>query len=259
MPVPTIYKHTSSNCSKSISTYISTSTSTSTSTSHDNPHIFPSFYPILDKLKINTSDLDDNHLDVIYLENLISEVNYVLTDNHISLNLEKWGSRGNKELIQIPPVGHLKYGRFKQNVKQNNFIKQTLKFLSCNIDHNNHPSSTINLCRYLAENYEDEFISAAGDSGLTFSGQMLAIVTTSLMSDIGLIISQLHILLRILRNKLGAKIFEPENIMKNLSGDMILPKFGEYKYNNMKKGTKPEVVLFWVRDTVVVFKMRLKC
>ena len=67
VPVPTICKNTSSNCSKSTST--STFTSTSTSTSHDNPPILPSLYPILDKLKINTSNLDVNDLDVIYLNN----------------------------------------------------------------------------------------------------------------------------------------------------------------------------------------------
>ena len=175
---------------------------------------------------------------------MLSEVSCVLIDNNISLNLEKWGGRGNKELIQIPPVGHLKYDRFKHNIKQKKIIEQTLKALSCNIDDNYHPSSTINLCRYLAGNYEDEFLSAAGDSGLIFSGQMSAIETASLMSDVGLNISQLRILLRILRNKLGAKIFEPENIMKSLSGDMILPKFGEYKYNNMEKGSNPENILF---------------
>ena len=60
--------------------------------------------------------------------------------------------------------------------------------------------------------------------------------------------------IRILRNKLGAKMFEPENVMTSLSGDMILPKFGEYKYNNMEKGAKPEHILFWVRDTIAVFK-----
>ena len=55
--VPTICKTTSFNCSKSTST--STTTSTSTSISHDNPPILTSLYPILDKLNINTSDLDD--------------------------------------------------------------------------------------------------------------------------------------------------------------------------------------------------------
>ena len=65
---------------------------------------------------------------------------------------------------------------------------------------------------------------------MSFSGQMSAVKIASMMSDIGLNISQLRILLRILRNKLGAKMFEPENIMKHLSGDMILPKFGEHKY-----------------------------
>ena len=41
----------------------------------------------------------------------------------------------------------------------------------------------------LAENYEDEFIAAAGDSSLTFSGQMSAIKSASVMSDVGLKIS----------------------------------------------------------------------
>ena len=108
-------------------------------------------------------------------------------------------------MIQIPSVGHLKYDRFKQNVKQNNFIEQTVKDLSCNIDNNYHPSSTINLCRYLAENLEHVFISAAGNSGLIFSSQMSAVETTRMISDVGLNISQLRILLKILRNKLGAK------------------------------------------------------
>ena len=58
-----------------------------------------------------------------------------------------------KELIRIPSVGYLKYDRFKQNVKQDNFIEQTLKALSCNIDNNYHSSSAMHLCRYLAENY----------------------------------------------------------------------------------------------------------
>ena len=53
-------------------------------------------------------------------------------------------------------------------------------------------------------------------------------------SDDGLNISQLRILRRIIRNKLGAKMCESENIMKSLSGDMILPKFGKYKYNNIE-------------------------
>ena len=49
-------------------------------------------------------------------------------------------------------------------------------------------------------------------------------------------------------------MFEPENIMKSLSGDMIIPKFGEYEYMNIEKGSKPEHILFWVCDIVAVFK-----
>ena len=41
--------------------------------------------------------------------------------------------------------------------------------------------------------------------------------------------------------------------MKLLSGDMIIPKFGEYNCYH-ETGSKPEHILFWVRDTVAVFK-----
>ena len=84
-------------------------------------------------------------------------------------------------------------------------IEQTLEALSCNIDNNRHSSRTINLCCFLAENCEDEFITATGDSGLTFSSQTSAVENASVMSDFGLNISQLRILISILRNKLGTK------------------------------------------------------
>ena len=60
-------------------------------------------------------DLENKNLDVIYFKDLLSEVSCVLTDNNISMNLEKWGGRENKELIQNPSGGHLKYDRFKLN------------------------------------------------------------------------------------------------------------------------------------------------
>ena len=82
--VPAILKNTPSNSSKS------------TSTSYDNPPILQSMYPILDKLNINTSKLDDKPLDIIFLKNLLSEVSCVLIDNNININLEKWGGRGKK-------------------------------------------------------------------------------------------------------------------------------------------------------------------
>ena len=45
---------------------------------------------------------------------------------------------------------------------------------------------------------------------MAFSDQMPSVETTSMMSNIVLNIYQLRILLGILRNKLGAKMFEPE-------------------------------------------------
>ena len=139
-----------------------------------------------------------------------------------------WKKELNKIPIQIPSVEHLKYDRFKQNVKQENFIEQILEALSCNSDDNYYPSSTINECRYLVENYKDEFISTIGDSCLIFPGQISAVETASMMSDIDLNIYELCILLRNLRNKLGVNMFEPEKKIKILSGVMIIPKFGQY-------------------------------
>ena len=46
---------------------------------------------------------------------------------------------------------------------------------------------------------------------------MSVVETASVMSDVGLNIFQLHILLRILRNKLDVNMFEPEHVMKNLA------------------------------------------
>ena len=48
-------------------------------------------------------------------------------------------------------------------------------------------------------------------------------------------------------------MFEPENIMKRFSGNMILPKFGEYKYYTETE-RKTINILFWIRDSVAVFK-----
>ena len=88
-------------------------------------------------------------------------------------------------MIKIPSVGHLKYDRFRRNIKQDHCIQQNLEALSCNSDDNYHLSSTIHLCRYFAENYEDEFIIYTGNSSLTFFVQISAVKTASMMSHTG--------------------------------------------------------------------------
>ena len=117
----------------------------------------------------------------LHLKHLLSEVSCVLKDNDTNMHLEKWGGRGKKELIQIPSVGHLKYDRFKHNVNQEHFIEQKFEAIFSNSGDSYLCSSITNLCRCLAETYEDEFISAAGDSS-----QMSAVETASIMSDVGL-------------------------------------------------------------------------
>ena len=94
--------------------------------------------------------------------------------------------------------------------------------LSNNVE-GNISSSLINSCHYIAEYYKDKFVSAAGDSGWTFYGSMSTIETASMMNDVGINISQLHILLRILRHKIGAKLCEPESKIIELCGEMCVP------------------------------------
>ena len=78
-----------------------------------------------------------------------------------------WGGRGSKKLIKISSSDHLRYDRFKQNLKSNDFIHSILKALSNNVEGNS-SSSLMNVCHYIAECCEDKFVSAAGDSGLNF-------------------------------------------------------------------------------------------
>ena len=98
-----------------------------------------------------------------------------------------WWSSWEK-IIKTTSSGHLRYDRFKDNLKSNNFIHSILEVLFDNIE-GTISSTLINLCYYIAEYYEDGFVSAASDSGLTFSGSMSAIETSSMMNDVSINIS----------------------------------------------------------------------
>ena len=82
---------------------------------------------------------------------------------------------------------------------------------------------------------------------------MFTIETASMMNDVGINISQLRILLRILRHKIGAKLFESESKMIDSYGKIIVPQFGEYNYIH-ELDSKPEHILYWVRDSAAIFK-----
>ena len=146
------------------------------------------------------------------------ELSNVLQDNDTEMDIVCCGGRG-IFFVKMSLFGHLPYDRFNQNLKSNNFIHPILESLSNNVE-GTVSSSLILIAKY----YIDEFTSVAGDSGLTFAGQISAIKTASMMNDIGINISQLRILLRILRHKIGAKLFEPETKTTDLCGEMIVPQ-----------------------------------
>ena len=76
------------------------------------------------------------------------------------------------------------------------------------------------------------------------------------MNDVCINISKLRTRLGILRYKIGAKLFEPESKISDLCGEMILPKFGEYKYIH-EIGSKSELILYLDRNFIVIFKKKL--
>ena len=57
----------------------------------------------------------------------MKEISFVLEENNLEINSEHWSECGSKFLVRIRSIGHLKYDRFKQNVKQYNFIEKNVK------------------------------------------------------------------------------------------------------------------------------------
>ena len=94
---------------------------------------------------------------MIKLKNVMKQLNSVLEDNNIGMDIVCQGGRAKKKLMKVPSTGHLRYDWFKQNLKSNTFIHSILKTLFDNVDRNI-SSSLINLCHYIAECCEDEFI-----------------------------------------------------------------------------------------------------
>ena len=82
------------------------------------------------------------------------------------------------------------------------------------------------------------------------------IETASMMNDVCLNISQLSILFRILRHTIGDKLIEPESKITDLCGEMIVPQFEEYKHIH-KISNKPDLILYYIRDSVTIFKKEI--
>ena len=89
----------------------------STTTIIDNSPVLTSKYPILGSLSVVTSNLKKYSMHLIKINNMMKELTCILEDNEIEMNIECWGDRGNRKLIKIPSSGHLRYDRFKQNLK----------------------------------------------------------------------------------------------------------------------------------------------
>ena len=81
-----------------------------------------------------TSDFKNNPLHGIKLNDIMNELTCVLEYNEIEMDIVCWGGRGNKKIIKIPYFGHLRYDRFKQNLKSNDFTHSLLEALSNNIE-----------------------------------------------------------------------------------------------------------------------------
>ena len=81
-------------------------------------------------------DLKNNPLHMIKLKNIMKELTCVLKCNEIKIYIVCWGGRGNKKIIKIPSSDHLRYDRFKQNLKSNNFIHSILEVIFDTVEGN---------------------------------------------------------------------------------------------------------------------------
>ena len=86
---------------------------TSVSSKHLNLNHSNSNYKRSANVSINTSNLQNCYIHVIYLKNIIKEISCVFKDNNIQMNVKNVGDFGNKFLVTIPSVGHLRYVKFK--------------------------------------------------------------------------------------------------------------------------------------------------
>ena len=64
------------------------------------------------------------------------EISCVFKDDNIQINVKNGSGCGNKVLVVILFVGHLRYDKFTQNCKSSNFANQSLDTLSNNIEIN---------------------------------------------------------------------------------------------------------------------------
>lgn len=87
---------------------------------------------------------------------------------------------------------------------------------------------------------------------------MTTVETTNMISDVGLNTTQVLIDIRISRHKLGVILMLESKIKLETScSEMIQPEFGEYKVY-YEVGIKPELLLYWVRHAVAIFKKKTK-
>ena len=100
-----------------------TDVSISTTLLNENVHVLSSKYLLLESLSIAIFDLKNNPLHAVKLKNIMKEVTSVLEYNEIEMDIDCWGGR-NFFLIKISPSGNLRYNRFKQKFKSNNYIHQ---------------------------------------------------------------------------------------------------------------------------------------
>ena len=101
-------KLTSNSCSLNIRTKTISCKSTSISSNNSKASNCQSKYPILDQLGFETSKLQDYCIDTIRLKNLMKEISCIFKNNNTEINVESWDSGGNKVLVTISSIGHLR-------------------------------------------------------------------------------------------------------------------------------------------------------
>jgi hypothetical protein len=180
-----------------------------------------------------------------------------------------YGNGRNCNLVVVPETNS--YANFCKLNREKKWIAQIMKHMSAEKSSVNVNSDVINnnndiaddetlpsvewLCRYLATNYETDYLIAAKQAGIPILSIMDAATTSAMAADANLSKSQLRTINRYLTQSCGSRLMVPERSIDALAGvDRMVPaEHGTYSYrkksgkktNNDGNDERPESINYW--------------
>ena len=148
-------------------------------------------YPILKKLGVKTINLDSS--DQTKLKDLVSDVVDVCRNNNIPLDFQHKGNNRRGRLIPIAPCKDK--NNFLKRQRNESWIDGALQYLTSNNVATKEDAAEW-VSKYLASNYEKQFMTIAFEYGCEKKKVMCPKATAAMMSDSNITINQARTIIR---------------------------------------------------------------